>query len=106
MSHSKQLKKAEALTRAAAARAVLKATKGRFTKVLYANAAGETRTYTVRIGVKKHPPNFAPHFRPLGVEGPIQAYCLTVGNVGYRSLIPERILGIRCGNLGYGILVG
>ena len=61
---------------AATVRAIIRATKGKFAKVTYTNGQGETKTYTVRTGVKKYLSAIDPNFRPLGTEGPIKVFSI------------------------------
>lgn len=92
------------LKEAAIVRSLIRSTKGRFAKVIYTNGKGETKTYTVRTGVKKYLTEIDPDFkglRPLGTEGPIKVYSITAGNVGYKSFLPERIKSVKCGTIQY-----
>jgi len=82
-------------------KAVLRATKGRFTKIVYTKKNGETNTYTIRTGVKKHlanepEPNWTPQ---SGINPYVKVYSVTKGNVGYKSFYPERISFLSCGTL-------
>ena len=86
---------------AATVRAIIRATKGKFAKVTYTNGQGETKTYTVRTGVKKYLSAIDPNFRPLGTEGPIKVFSLTDGNKGYKSFLPERIRSVKCGKITF-----
>ena len=89
--------------RAEAVRALIRSTKGKFAKVTYTNGQGETKTYTVRTGVKKYLTAPDPNFRPLGSEGPIKVFSITDGNKGYKSFLPERIRSVKCGKITFSV---
>lgn len=80
---------------------VLKATHGRFARVVYTNAKGETKTYQVRLGVHKHlTPNPDPsRVRPQNEN--VIVYSVTRGNTGYKTFVPEQIRSIDCGELHF-----
>lgn len=87
-------------TKAEHVKAVLRATKGRFTKIEYTNQKGEKKTYTVRTGVKKYLANEPePNWTPQGGNPFVKVYSITKGNVGYKSFYPERISFLSCGKL-------
>jgi hypothetical protein len=81
-------------------RAVLKATKGRFTKIEYTNQKGEKKIYTVRTGVTKYlAQEPEPNWTPRGGNPFVKVYSVTRGNVGYKTFYPERISFLSCGQL-------
>ena len=87
-------------TKAEHVKAILKATKGRFTKIVYTNQKGETKTYTVRTGVKKYLANeVKDNWTPTGGKPFVKVYSVTKGNVGYKTFFPERINFLSCGTL-------
>jgi hypothetical protein len=79
-------------------RQILKDTKGKFARVRYTNAAGETKEYTVRTGVKKHLAVSGEIRRPTPAHL-VRMYSVTRGNTGYKSFDLSRIRMIRCGKV-------
>ena len=71
----------------------VKATAGKFASVVYTNAQGETKSYVVRTGVKKH---LRGGTKPL-VENSVTVYSVT--SKGYRTFKAEGIKSVKCGSL-------
>lgn len=83
-------------------KSILRATKGRFAQVRYTNAKGETKNYTVRLGVRKHL-SFSTEdkFRKPTPEGAVKVYSVTKGNTGYKTFYLDQIQTIQCGSLTF-----
>lgn len=69
---------------------IIRDQKGKFTKVLYTNQKGETKSYTVRTGVKKHLTGGQKTFVPDAIT----VYSVTAGNTGYKSFKRTQIKAI------------
>jgi len=74
---------------------IIKATKGKFAKVVYQKKDGTTNTYTVRTGVKKYVTGTGKHPVPHSVT----VYSVTAGNTGYKTFLLNGIRSLKCGSL-------
>jgi hypothetical protein len=74
---------------------IIKATKGKFCKVVYQKKDGTTGVYTVRTGVKKYV-NGVGKFQ---VPNSVTMYSVTSGNKGYKTFLLEGIKSLKCGAL-------
>ena len=83
-------------------KSILHATKGRFAKVTYTNLKGDTKKYTVRLGVRKHLAfNANPAERRPLPEGAVKVYSITRDNTGYKTFYLDQIQSIQCGSLTF-----
>lgn len=81
---------------------ILKATKGRFAKVTYTNVKGETKKYTVRLGVRKYLSSIKEQpYKKTTPEGAVKVYSVTKGNTGYKTFFLDQIQSIQCGSLTF-----
>jgi hypothetical protein len=76
---------------------VMRLTSGKFTHVLYTNKKGETKSYTCRLGVKKHLHGGMKYFIPNSIT----VFSVTSGNVGYKTFLGDSINRIKCGTVIY-----
>jgi hypothetical protein len=83
-------------------KSILQATKGRFTKVAYTNMKGETKKYTIRLGVRKYL-SFSTEkpYQKTTPEGAVKVYSVTKGNTGYKTFYLDQIQSIQCGSLTF-----
>jgi hypothetical protein len=77
------------------AAAAIKATNGRFAKVVYKKKDGTTNTYTVRTGVKRYVTGVG----KFPVPNSVTVYSVTAGNKGYKTFLLEGIKSVKCGGL-------
>lgn len=83
-------------------KSILKQICGLFTKVTYTNQKGETKNYTVRMGVRKYLVSNTGQreYKPTP-EGAVKVYSITKGNTGYKTFYLEQIQTIKCGSLNF-----
>ena len=72
---------------------IIKKTNGKFFGISYTNKKGETKSYTCRMGVRKHLRGGEKNFVPDSVT----VYSVTGGNRGYKTFVREQINSIRVG---------
>ena len=72
---------------------IIKNTKGKFFAISYTNKKGETKSYTCRMGVKKHLTGGIKAFVPDSVT----VYSVTLNNKGYKTFVLDQINSIRVG---------
>ena len=85
-------------TYATAINILFKATKGRFSKVVYQKKDGSVNTYTVRTGVKKYVTGTG----KFPVPNSVTVYSVTAGNKGYKTFLLDGVKSFKCGNLKFG----
>ena len=84
-------------TYAAALKIMFKATKGKFSTVVYTKKDGTTSKYTVRTGVKKYVTGVGRSFT-LNPNS-ITVFSVTAGNKGYKTLVLDNVQSFKCGSL-------
>jgi hypothetical protein len=72
---------------------IIKSTKGKFFGISYTNKMGETKSYTCRMGVRKHLRGGEKYFVPDSVT----VYSVTGNNRGYKTFVLEQINSIKVG---------
>lgn len=83
-------------------KSILRATKGRFAQVRYTSNKGDTKTYTIRLGVRKYLSfNSEKPYIKNTPEGAVKVYSVTKGNTGYKTFYLDQIQTIQCGSLTY-----
>jgi len=76
------------------AAAAIKATSGKFAKVIYRRKDGEQKSYTIRTGVKKYVVGVG----KFTVPNSVTVYSVTAGNKGYKTFLLDGIKSVKCGN--------
>jgi hypothetical protein len=75
----------------------IKQTAGRFASVTYTNKEGNTKTYTIRTGVRK----YAKGVGKAKVPNSVTVFCIDLANRGYKTFIQSGIKKVRCGRVSY-----
>jgi hypothetical protein len=75
----------------------IKQTAGRFASVTYTNKQGNTKTYTIRTGVRKYTKGVG----RAKVPNSVTVFCVDLANRGYKTFIQSGIKKVRCGKLTF-----